>query len=58
MDAFIIPTDAAALPGILAQRPARGDSGTAYVCEGVSCRAPCTSPAALAAALGEGAPRS
>ncbi len=55
MDAFVIPTDAAGLPGILAQRTQRAGAGTAYVCAGVACQAPLDSPAALTAALREAA---
>ena len=50
--AFAIPTGANGLRGLLAERAPRGPNGTAYVCEGVSCRAPIDTPADLAAALG------
>jgi hypothetical protein len=50
--AFAIPAAAAGLRGLLAERPARGPAGTAYVCEGLTCRAPIDTPAELAAALG------
>ncbi|TAN07702.1 MAG: thioredoxin domain-containing protein [Rhodanobacteraceae bacterium] len=50
-DVFVIPAAAAALPGILATRTANAETGTAYVCSGMTCQAPLTSPAALAAAL-------
>jgi uncharacterized protein YyaL (SSP411 family) len=49
-DAFLVPADAAALPGVLAQRKPR-KGGIAYVCTGLSCRAPVHSPRKLAAAL-------
>jgi uncharacterized protein len=49
---FSIPADAASLRGLLAERTSRGAGGTAYLCEGLTCRAPIDSPAALAAALG------
>jgi uncharacterized protein YyaL (SSP411 family) len=47
----VIPTDVERLPGILAARVAAGDMGAAYVCSGMTCQAPVTSPAALADAL-------
>jgi uncharacterized protein YyaL (SSP411 family) len=50
MDAFLIPADAPALPGVLAQRTP-GKGGVAYLCTGLSCRAPIRSPRELAAAL-------
>ncbi|HET6912506.1 MAG TPA: thioredoxin domain-containing protein [Rhodanobacteraceae bacterium] len=52
-DAFLIPADAAALPGVLAQRrPRKG--GIAYVCTGLSCRAPIHSPRKLGTLMREG----
>jgi uncharacterized protein YyaL (SSP411 family) len=48
---FAIPADASALPGLLADRAPRG-TGVAYVCEGMTCRAPIDTPDALATALG------
>jgi hypothetical protein len=48
---FSIPAEAANLRGLLAERTSRGPDGTAYLCEGVTCRAPIDSPAELAAAL-------
>jgi uncharacterized protein len=48
---FTIPADATNLRGVLAERTARGEQGTAYVCEGLTCRAPIDTPDALAAAL-------
>jgi uncharacterized protein YyaL (SSP411 family) len=51
--AFAVPSDATGLYGMLAQRTARAAGGVAYVCEGMTCRAPVDSPAELAAALGE-----
>jgi uncharacterized protein YyaL (SSP411 family) len=50
-DVFVIPTDVERPPGILAARVAAGDMGAAYVCSGMTCQAPVTSPAALADAL-------
>jgi uncharacterized protein YyaL (SSP411 family) len=50
VDAFLIPDDATDLPGILAARESRGD-GVAYVCSGLTCQAPVTSPDALADSL-------
>ena len=53
-DAFLIPADAAALPGVLAQRkPVAG--GVAYLCTGLSCRAPIQAPRELEAALRDAA---
>ena len=43
--AFAIPNDAA-LPGLLAERTPR-DTPVAYVCTGMTCRAPITSPGEL-----------
>jgi uncharacterized protein YyaL (SSP411 family) len=48
---FTIPTDAADLRGLLAERTSRGENGTAYVCEGLTCRAPIDTPEALTSAL-------
>jgi uncharacterized protein YyaL (SSP411 family) len=50
MGSWLIPDDADALPGVLAERRMRGD-GVAWLCEGLSCRAPLDSPAALRATL-------
>ncbi|MGN6313590.1 MAG: thioredoxin domain-containing protein [Rhodanobacteraceae bacterium] len=50
MDAFLIPAKAATLPGALGQRAPSGN-GIAYVCTGMSCRAPIPSPPELAAVL-------
>ena len=50
VDAFMIPADATHLPGVLAARESRGD-GAAYVCSGLTCQAPVTSPDALADSL-------
>ncbi|MDE2055012.1 MAG: thioredoxin domain-containing protein [Xanthomonadaceae bacterium] len=50
VDAFLIPADATHLPGVLATR-ASHDDGAAYVCSGLTCQAPVTSPDALADAL-------
>jgi len=47
---FAIPADAPHLPGLLAERAPRG-AGVAYVCDGMTCRAPIDTPAALEAAL-------
>lgn len=51
IDAFVMPTDSGALPGILAERVARSDVGTAYVCSGLACQAPVDTPDELAQAL-------
>jgi uncharacterized protein len=48
---FFVPSDATGLRGLLAQRTAQTSNGVAYVCEGMTCRAPMTTPAELAAAL-------
>ncbi|HKZ11668.1 MAG TPA: thioredoxin domain-containing protein [Rhodanobacteraceae bacterium] len=53
-DIFIIPSDAGPLPGILAAREARGAEGTAWICSGLTCQTPVTSPGALANALQAG----
>lgn len=50
VEVFLIPDDATALPGLLAQRVSRA-GGVAYVCQGLSCREPLTAPDAFAAAL-------
>ena len=50
VDAFLIPADATHLPGVLAARESHGD-GAAYVCSGLTCHAPVTSPDALADSL-------
>ncbi|MGH8192358.1 MAG: thioredoxin domain-containing protein, partial [Rhodanobacteraceae bacterium] len=47
-DAFLIPAESTALPGLLAERQSRGDEGTAYVCTGLTCQAPVLSPGELA----------
>jgi hypothetical protein len=49
--AFLVPADADGLRGLLAERVARASGGVAYVCAGMTCRAPITTPAELAAAL-------
>ena len=49
-DVFVIPTGTRGLPGLLAQRKSH-KGGIAYVCEGLSCRAPVASPEDLAQAL-------
>jgi hypothetical protein len=49
-DAFLIPPDATALPGVLAQRNPR-EGGVAYLCTGLACRAPIHSPRELVDAL-------
>ncbi|MGH8113508.1 MAG: thioredoxin domain-containing protein [Rhodanobacteraceae bacterium] len=51
VDAFIISGESGGLPGLLAARESRGDDGTAYVCEGLGCRAPVMSPDELVDAL-------
>jgi hypothetical protein len=48
--ALAIPDDAGNLPGVLAERTARGDM-TAYVCAGHACAAPVTEFAAFTASL-------
>ena len=50
VDAFLIPADAAGLPGVLAARLPDGN-GVACVCTGSTCGAPVTAPGALAEAL-------
>ncbi|HEX7326746.1 MAG TPA: thioredoxin domain-containing protein [Rhodanobacteraceae bacterium] len=50
-DVFAIPADLDDLPGVLAARTADAATGTAWLCEGTTCRAPITSPRALATAL-------
>ena len=50
VDTFLVPDDAINLPGVLAARESRGD-GIAYVCSGLACQAPVTSPGALADSL-------
>ncbi|MGH8125939.1 MAG: thioredoxin domain-containing protein [Rhodanobacteraceae bacterium] len=50
VDVFIIPSEAG-LPGLLAAREPRGNSGTAWVCAGLTCQAPVTSPDELADAI-------
>ncbi len=50
-----IPDDAAALPGVLAERVSRGKV-TAYRCAGLSCSAPITEASAFYALFGKGAP--
>ena len=50
VDAFLIPGDPTNLPGVLAARESGGD-GVAYVCSGLICQAPVTSPDALADSL-------
>src|SRR5574337_238928 len=51
VDAFVIPSGTGALPGFLSARESRGDAGTAYVCAGLACQAPITSPDGLGNAL-------
>lgn len=51
VDVFIIPSDAGALPGVLAARDLRGEQGTAWICAGLTCRAPVASPGDFAKAL-------
>jgi uncharacterized protein YyaL (SSP411 family) len=52
IDAWVIPDDAANLPAMLDARRMTGD-GTAWLCEGMTCRAPLASPEELRAALAE-----
>jgi hypothetical protein len=50
--AFFVPTDADGLRGLLAERkPSASGGGLAYVCEGMTCRAPIDTLAALASAV-------
>ncbi|HEX6977709.1 MAG TPA: thioredoxin domain-containing protein [Alphaproteobacteria bacterium] len=49
-DVFLIASDCADLPGVLAERAPR-TGGVAYLCEGLSCRAPLGTPDALMATL-------
>jgi uncharacterized protein YyaL (SSP411 family) len=49
--AFAIPAEAAGLRGLLAERRSPQKGGLAYVCEGMTCRAPLGTPAELEAAL-------
>jgi len=51
VDAFLISDGTAALPGLLSERISRGEAGTAYVCAGLTCQAPVTSPGDLADAV-------
>jgi uncharacterized protein YyaL (SSP411 family) len=50
--AFFLPADAGGLRGLLAERRAPASGGAAYVCEGMTCRAPIDTPAELASTLG------
>ncbi len=50
--AFFVPADADGLRGLLAERRAPASGGAAYVCEGMTCRAPIDTPAELASTLG------
>ena len=54
VDVFIIPSDAGPLPGLLSAREAGGEEGTAWICAGLTCQAPVTSPGDLANALQAG----
>ncbi|MBS0382460.1 MAG: thioredoxin domain-containing protein [Proteobacteria bacterium] len=51
LDAYCIPSELASLPGVLAARKPHGSDGTAYICAGLTCLAPITSPDRLAEAL-------
>ncbi|HEX5352455.1 MAG TPA: thioredoxin domain-containing protein [Rhodanobacteraceae bacterium] len=51
LDVFVIPSEAGPLPGLLAARESRGNAGTAWVCAGLTCQAPVTSPDELADAI-------
>jgi hypothetical protein len=51
VDVFVVPSESGALPGVLAAREARGAEGTAWICTGLTCQAPITSPDELAQAL-------
>jgi uncharacterized protein YyaL (SSP411 family) len=48
--AFVIPAEATGLRGLLAERRAPATGGLAYVCEGMTCRAPLATPSELATA--------
>ncbi len=50
--AFFVPADADGLRGLLAERRAPASGGAAYVCEGMTCRAPIETPAELASTVG------
>ena len=50
-DAYVIPIERGPLPGLLAAREPRGRHGAAYVCAGLTCQAPITSPGELAGVL-------
>ncbi|MGN6790644.1 MAG: thioredoxin domain-containing protein [Rhodanobacteraceae bacterium] len=51
VDAFVIPSEAGTLPGVLAAREALGEQGAAWICTGLTCQAPVTSPDELSGAL-------
>ena len=51
VDVFVVPSESGALPGVLAARKARGAEGMAWICTGLTCQAPITSPDELAPAL-------
>jgi uncharacterized protein YyaL (SSP411 family) len=51
IDAFVIASEAGSLPGSLSSREARDDLGTAWVCAGLACQAPVTTPDELSNAL-------
>ena len=51
LDAFVIPSESGALPGLLSAREARGKQGTAWVCSGFTCQTPVNSPDELSDTL-------
>jgi uncharacterized protein YyaL (SSP411 family) len=51
VDVLIIPSGGGPLPGLLSAREARGEQGAAWICAGLACQAPVTSPDELAGAL-------
>ncbi|HEU0195833.1 MAG TPA: thioredoxin domain-containing protein [Nevskiaceae bacterium] len=50
-ESYFIPSECEPLPGLLTTRTACGPAGTAYLCSGLSCRAPINDPGELVAAL-------
>ncbi|HEX7370423.1 MAG TPA: thioredoxin domain-containing protein [Rhodanobacteraceae bacterium] len=56
IDAFVIPAGLNALPGLLAARGAKPGSDAAYVCAGLACQPPVSSPDKLNHALRDAIP--